>query len=114
ALATASKYPNLSEDDRLLLDPLAQHGIQAHPDIWNDPNQDWSACAAVLIRSCWDYHLQPERFLAWIQRLDAANIPILNPAPLLRWNANKSYLRDLDTKASRLFPPSGPNTTRIR
>ena len=108
ALATASKYPNLTEDDRLLLDPLAQHGIQAHPAIWNDPNQDWSACAAVLIRSCWDYHLQPELFFAWIQQLHAANIPILNPAPLLRWNANKSYLRDLDTKGVPIVPTFWP------
>ena len=108
ALATSSKFPTLTEDDRLLLDPLAQHGIQAYPAIWNDPNQDWSACAAVLIRSCWDYHLQPERFLAWIQQLDAANIPVLNPAPLLRWNANKSYLRDLDTKGVPIVPTFWP------
>jgi glutathione synthase/RimK-type ligase-like ATP-grasp enzyme len=108
ALATASKYPNLTEDDRLLIEPLAQHGIQAHPAIWNDPNQDWSTYAAVLIRSCWDYHLQPERFLAWIQQLGSANIPIFNPAPLLRWNANKSYLRDLETKGVPVVPTFWP------
>ena len=108
ALATSSKFPTLTEDDRLLLDPLAQHGIQAHPAIWNDPNQDWSACAAVVIRSCWDYHLQPHKFLAWIQRLESANIPIFNPAPLLRWNANKSYLRDLDSRGVPIVPTFWP------
>ena len=108
ALATSSKFPTLTEDDRLLLDPLAQHGIQAHPAIWNDPNQDWSACAAVVIRSCWDYHLQPHKFLAWIQQLESANIPIFNPAPLLRWNANKSYLRDLDSRGVPIVPTFWP------
>ena len=61
-----------------------------------------------MIRSCWDYHLQPERFLAWIQLLDAANIPILNPAPLLRWNANKNYLRDLDSRGVPIVPTFWP------
>lgn len=115
ALATSSKFPNLTQDDRRLLDPLARHGIQAHPAIWNDPDQDWSASGAVVIRSCWDYHLQPEKFLAWIKHLESANIPILNPAPLLRWNANKSYLRDLDTKGVPIVPTFWPeqNTNRI-
>ena len=106
ALATSSKYPNLTEDDRLLLDPLARHGIQAHPAIWNDPHQNWSA--AVVIRSCWDYHLQPEKFLAWIQQLESANIAVLNPAPLLRWNANKAYLRDLDSRGVPVVPTFWP------
>jgi glutathione synthase/RimK-type ligase-like ATP-grasp enzyme len=108
ALATSSKFPTLTEDDRLLLDPLAQHGIQAHPAIWNDPNQDWSACAAVLIRSCWDYHLAPEKFLDWIAQLESAHIPILNPAPLIRWNAHKGYLRDLDTRGIPIVPTFWP------
>ena len=108
ALATASKFPNLTEDDRLLIEPLARLGIQAHAAIWNDPDQDWSNSAAILIRSCWDYHLHPEKFLAWIQQIESANIPILNPAPLLRWNANKSYLRDLSVKVVPIVPTFWP------
>lgn len=115
ALATASKYPNLTSDARLLLDPLTRHGIQAHPAIWNDRNQDWSATAAIVVRSCWDYHLQPEKFLTWIQQLESACIPVFNPVPLLRWNANKSYLRDLNTKGVPIVPTFWPeqNTNRI-
>src|ERR1700746_1436715 len=108
ALATSSKYPHLTADDRLLLTPLAAHGIQAEPAVWNNAAYDWSACAAVVIRSCWDYHLQPHKFLAWIQQLESANIPIFNPAPLLRWNANKSYLRDLDSKGVPIVPTFWP------
>lgn len=109
ALATSSKHPQLTADDRLLFDPLSRHGLQAHPAIWNDPDQDWSRFAAVLIRSCWDYHLQPERFFAWIAQLESAKIPILNPAPLLCWNINKSYLRDLDTKGVPIVPTFWPD-----
>ena len=113
ALATSSKYPQLTEDDRLLLAPLAVHGVQGEPAVWNNSAYDWSACAAVVIRSCWDYHLQPEKFLAWIQQLESVNIPIFNSASLLRWNANKSYLRDLDVKGVPIVPtfwPEAENT----
>jgi len=104
ALATSSKHPNLTDDDRLLLAPLAGRGLQAEPAIWNSPHYDWSSCAAVVIRSCWDYHLQPEKFLSWIQQLESAKIPIFNSAPLVRWNTNKSYLRDLQAQGVPVVP----------
>jgi glutathione synthase/RimK-type ligase-like ATP-grasp enzyme len=108
ALATSSKYPNLTTDDRLLLDPLSKQGLEPEPAIWNDPSYDWSSCAAVVIRSCWDYHLQPEKFLRWIAQLESANLPVFNPAPLVRWNANKSYLRDLEAKGIAIVPTFWP------
>jgi len=104
ALATSSNYPNLTEDDRLLLSSLRDRGIQAEPAVWNDPSRDWSSNAAVVIRSCWDYHLQPEKFLCWIADLETRNIPIFNRAELIRWNANKTYLRDLEAKGVAIVP----------
>ena len=104
ALATSSKHPNLTEDERLLRAALADRGIQADPAVWNDPNRDWSPFAAVIIRCCWDYHLQPKEFLRWIEKLEFSNIPLFNPAALIRWNANKSYLWDLDSKGVLIVP----------
>jgi hypothetical protein len=37
ALVTSSKYPDLTDDDRLLLRPLAERGINAEATIWDDP-----------------------------------------------------------------------------
>jgi hypothetical protein len=65
------------------------------PVAWDDPVVDWRVFDGVLVRSCWDYHLRPAAFLDWIARLDAAGIPLWNPSDILRWNANKIYLRDL-------------------
>jgi glutathione synthase/RimK-type ligase-like ATP-grasp enzyme len=104
ALATSSKYPNLTDDDRFLLGPLVDRGIQAEPAVWNDPSHDWSSNGAVVIRSCWDYHFRPEGFLRWIADLEAANIPIFNRAPLIRWNADKTYLRDLEARNIAIVP----------
>jgi glutathione synthase/RimK-type ligase-like ATP-grasp enzyme len=107
ALATASKYPNLTDDDRLLLAPLSRCNIEAQPTIWNEP-RDWSFFNAVIIRSCWDYHLQPERFVRWIAALENAQIPVFNSVPTIRWNADKTYLRDLEAKGISVVPTFWP------
>jgi glutathione synthase/RimK-type ligase-like ATP-grasp enzyme len=108
ALATSSKYPNLTEDDRLLLDPLTQRNIQAEPAIWNDPSRKWSSYDAIVIRSCWDYHLQPGKFLHWIADLEALNVAVFNSADIIRWNSDKTYLRDLETKGIAVVPTLWP------
>ncbi len=108
ALATSAKYPELTDDDRLLLAPLAQRNIQADPAIWNDASRNWSLYDAVVIRSCWDYHLQPEKFLHWIAALEALNVPVFNSPDIIRWNTDKTYLRDLETKGSAVVPTLWP------
>jgi glutathione synthase/RimK-type ligase-like ATP-grasp enzyme len=104
ALATSSKYPDLTDDDRLLLAPLTQRHIQAEPTIWNDASRDWSTYNAVVIRSCWDYHLQPEKFLRWASHLEGLNVPVFNSAHIIRQNANKTYLRELEAKGIAIVP----------
>ena len=108
ALATSSKHPQLAADDRLLIDPLAERGIMAEPAIWDDSAVQWESFDAVIIRSCWDYHLKPERFLRWIASLMEARIPLWNPGTLVRWNANKTYLLDLDAKGVATVPTIWP------
>ena len=42
-------------------------------------------------------------------------MPVWNPPPLLRWNANKNYLRDLEAKGTPIAPtppPPGPINLR--
>ncbi len=108
ALATSAKYRDLTEDDRLLLKALAECGVEAQPAVWTDPSFDWSSCDAVVIRSCWDYHLKPEEFLRWITALETAHVPIFNSATLIRWNANKTYLRDLEARGTATVPTLWP------
>jgi len=110
ALATSSQHPRLTGDDRLLLEPLRTRRFQAVPAIWSEP-RDWSLYDAVIIRSCWDYHLQPEKFLNWIDGLESARIPIFNSGQMVRWNADKTYLRDLEAKGIAIVPTSWPEST---
>ncbi len=67
-------------------------GLDAEITIWDDPDVDWSSYDAVVIRSCWDYTARAEEFLGW-----AASVPNLhNSVDVLRWNTDKTYLRDLE------------------
>jgi len=95
ALATQASLPALTDDDRPLVPALASHDVEARAAVWDDPHVDWSAFSAVVIRSCWDYHLRHDEFLAWVSALERAGVPVWNPPSVLRWNAEKTYLRDL-------------------
>lgn len=94
ALATAEHLPQLDADSRLLLPHLQEQGVAAAPAIWTDPAVDWAAYDAVVIRSTWDYFHREDEFDAWIDRV-VQFAPLVNPPGVLRWNAHKTYLRDL-------------------
>jgi glutathione synthase/RimK-type ligase-like ATP-grasp enzyme len=104
ALATCSSLPDLDVDDQLLLAPLAARGVAATPVVWDDPGVSWSAFDGVLVRSCWDYHLRARDFNRWIDALEAASVQLWNPPAVLRWNAEKSYLRELAERGIDVVP----------
>jgi glutathione synthase/RimK-type ligase-like ATP-grasp enzyme len=104
ALATSNDWPDLTPDDRSLLQPLAIRGFKAEPAVWSDPDYPWHDCDAVVIRSCWDYHLRSQEFLRWIASLESAGIHMWNSPAIIRWNADKSYLRSLENNGVLIVP----------
>lgn len=104
ALATWCDLPELSEDDQLLLEPLDQRGISAEPVAWDDAGIDWNQFDAVVVRSCWDYHLRHGDFVRWTESLERIGVPLWNSAPVLRWNSDKTYLRDLQNNGTPVVP----------
>jgi len=103
-LATCSKLPQLTDDDRLLLNSLGQAGVSAQPVVWDDREANWQEFSCVVIRSCWDYHNRLDEFLDWVDLLEKQNIPLLNPPDIIRWNCNKRYLLDLEAKDILIVP----------
>jgi hypothetical protein len=92
ALATGSAYQHLDPDLPLIAQAAENRGTTAEAVVWDDPSVDWARFDAVVVRSCWDYVARREEFLAW-----AASVPRLhNDADVLRWNTDKTYLRQLD------------------
>lgn len=100
ALATCSLLPQLDVDDALLLPALADRGVEVVPAVWDDADVDWDAFDLVVVRSTWDYALRRDEFIAW-----AARVPRLaNPAPVLAWNTDKFYLRELERAGLPVVP----------
>lgn len=95
-IALATYKQPVGPCDSALLAALRDLGHEAHSAVWSDPARDWRAFDAVVIRSCWDYHLQAERFLAWVADLERDATPVINPPELIRWNSQKTYLRELE------------------
>jgi hypothetical protein len=65
AFATCAELPDLDEDTRRLIEPLAARGVAATPAIWDDVNVDWTRFNLVVVRSCWDYVPRRSAFLEW-------------------------------------------------
>lgn len=93
ALATSQPEGAVAPGERLLAEALTRAGSRAFPVVWSLPDIDWQQFSAVVIRTCWDYHLRMQEFLAWIERLEAHDIPVINHPDLIRWNAHKGYLK---------------------
>lgn len=104
ALATHAGLPALADDDRLLLAALHARRIDAIPAVWDDDGVDWSRFSCVVVRSCWDYHLKAAAFHAWIDCLERSRVAVWNPPATIRWNADKSYLRDLSARGIPAVP----------
>jgi glutathione synthase/RimK-type ligase-like ATP-grasp enzyme len=95
AFVTWKEVPDLTPDDQLAIAPLAEQGYRVVAEQWDDPAVQWRDYAAVVIRSCWDYHHRASEFSTWVNAMEAQEIALWNPAPLIRWNMDKSYLREL-------------------
>lgn len=96
AIAVSREYDRFHPDDLPLVEALPRLGVRPEPCVWNDPNLDWSSFDAVLVRTIWDYYRRYPEYLAWLNRLERTGLPVLNPLPVLRWNADKRYLLDLE------------------
>jgi glutathione synthase/RimK-type ligase-like ATP-grasp enzyme len=94
AIATCADHADLKVDDELLRGALGERGVEAIPVVWDEPRVDWSEFDLCLVRSTWDYHEKHAEFLAWAQRAGAATA-LRNPADLIAWNSDKTYLREL-------------------
>lgn len=114
ALVTCRALADLEGDDRRLLAPLAALGVAGVPATWDDSSVAWETFDAIVLRSTWDYHARAGAFLEWIDRVEAAGCRVWNPPLVIRWNADKRYLRVLQQAGVATIPTAWANAgTRI-
>lgn len=92
AIATCAEVPDLDTEGRHLLERCRRAGIDAEPEVWDDPGVAWEGYDVVLLRSTWDYQYKREAFLAWVE---ARGNRLINPPGIVEWNISKRYLEVL-------------------
>lgn len=85
--ATCAELPAGDGDDDALFDALADVGVHAAWVEWGTPVE----ADLVVLRTTWDYTERLPEFLSWCDAQPA----LVNPAGVVRWNTDKSYLLDL-------------------
>lgn len=103
AFLTTDDLAGYVTDDSLAEAPLAELGWAVEHVSWRRPG-GWERYDAVVIRSTWDYHKHPGEFLAVLEEISRSGARLANPLELVRWNARKTYLRDLETRGLPVVP----------
>ncbi|HLA63858.1 MAG TPA: hypothetical protein VK610_05490 [Rhodothermales bacterium] len=104
AFLTLDNPEGYSIDDGLAHAPLAALGWAVDDVPWRRAGVDWGSYDAIVIRSPWDYHHDPEAFLSVLEGIEASGTQLLNGLPLVRWNLRKTYLRDLADRGVPTIP----------
>jgi glutathione synthase/RimK-type ligase-like ATP-grasp enzyme len=103
ALASCVVLPEPDADLPPLLKALRAAGLSAEAMAWDDPGAEFGGARVTLLRSTWNYSEQPERFLAWVDRV-AARSALWNGRETVRWNIHKRYLLDLEARGVPVVP----------
>jgi hypothetical protein len=77
------------DDDDGLVGALRNRGLHARWMCWDDPAT--LGADLVILRSAPDHDDRLDEFLAWTKRVPN----LLNAPPVIEWNLDKRYLRDL-------------------
>jgi len=97
-LITCREYPDLTEDDQLLIPALKEKKIIAKPVVWNDGPLEPNEFDLLIVRSPWDYYLTTAEFISWINKATSAGYKILNKPEIIKRNLHKSYLKELQRR----------------
>jgi hypothetical protein len=114
ALVTSAEHPDLWIDDHPLRDALLAAGAAVQVERWDDASVDWARYDVVVIRSVWDYTWRRAEFLDWAHRVARVS-DLHNPLPVVEWNTDKVYLRDLADRGVPVVPTAwlGPGSSPV-
>ena len=113
-----TRRPDAFEHD-LLFDALDQ-GLAGRADLtaidWRAPLDQLTQFDCAYLGTPWDYTEAKDEFLDRLDALEAAGVRVCNPAPVIRWNADKLYLRELELRGAPSIPtlwPEAPNSADV-
>lgn len=83
---------------------MAARGWQVATVSWRDPTIEWNEFDAVYICTPWDYPDHLEQFIDVLARIEQSQAHLVNALSLVRWNLQKTYLRDLEERGAAIVP----------
>ena len=93
-LATFCLMPEGEPGGSLLVDALAERGVEAAWAVWDDPAVDWAAADLVAVRATWDYQRRLGAWRDWVGHVEKET-RLLNGGAVFDWNTDKAYLETL-------------------
>ena len=79
-----------------------------------DPRKDFAPVSLLaqfdlaILGTPWDYTEAKDEFLARLGELEAAGVTVCNPLEVVRWNADKLYLKELAERGAVTIPTLWP------
>ncbi len=90
-------------DFDLSIEPLRALGWNVETVPWRS-GPDWSRFDAVYLCTPWDYPQYADEFGQVLETIDKSDAALCNVLSTVRWNLDKSYLRDVEARGDRIVP----------
>jgi glutathione synthase/RimK-type ligase-like ATP-grasp enzyme len=95
-----TRWPDVLEQEAA---PLREAGLEVEARDWANAG-DLADFDLVLPLLVWGYPFAPEQWAKAVDRWEAEGVRLRNPAPVLRWNADKAYLGRLAERGAPVVP----------
>jgi glutathione synthase/RimK-type ligase-like ATP-grasp enzyme len=117
--ASPARRPDAFEHD-LLFNAL-QVGLCGRAELvaidWRAPLEDLTRFDIAYLGTPWDYTEAKDEFIARLERIEVAGVPVRNAVDVIRWNVDKLYLRELAERGAATIPtlwPEAPQAADVQ
>lgn len=83
---------------------FAKQGLDLRVVDWEAPLIEFAGLELVMLGTAWNYQDKSEQFIARLEALEASGIIVCNGTDIVRWNATKTYLRELAQRGAATLP----------
>lgn len=116
--SSSSRRPDAFEHDLQLAALREGFGPRAEvQDIdWRAPLEELTGFDLAYLGTPWDYTEAKDEFIARLEALEAAGVMVCNPVEVIRWNADKLYLKELEHRGAPSIPtvwPDNPGRSEV-
>ena len=103
AYLTMDDISNFVADSDLSFAPMAELGWEVDMVPWRS-DANWNDYEFVYICTPWDYQADVAAFLEVLEAVERSTAKLVNSLDLVRWNLEKTYLRELEMRGADIVP----------